>query len=95
VSFASPNRHICEVVFELGEDVGLKAGGQIDVAEHSLAGMVASLLEGITYQLPKPPSRSTWILETLIPHIRKINAIFAMFRVFSIIWNFFRIFQRL
>jgi hypothetical protein len=41
VNVASPNRHICEVVFELREDVGLKAGGQIDSAERSLAGMVA------------------------------------------------------
>ena len=24
VDVASPNRHICEVVFELGEDVGLR-----------------------------------------------------------------------
>jgi hypothetical protein len=45
VNIESPNRHICEVVIaiELGEDVGLRAGGQIDSAEHSLAGMVASL----------------------------------------------------
>jgi hypothetical protein len=43
-------------------------------------------LEGITHQPPRPLSRSTWILETLMPQIRKINAIFAMFRVFSIIW---------
>ncbi len=32
MNVASPNRHICEFVFELGEDVGLKAGGQIDLA---------------------------------------------------------------
>jgi hypothetical protein len=37
VSVASQNRDICEVVFELGEDVGLKAGGQIDSAKRSLA----------------------------------------------------------
>ena len=43
---------IYEVVFELGEDVGLKAGGQIDVAEHSLAGMVASLLRVRRHHLP-------------------------------------------
>jgi hypothetical protein len=40
VNVASPNRHIYKVVFKLGEDVRLKAGGQI---EHSLAGMMASL----------------------------------------------------
>ena len=38
----SLNRHICEVVVELQEDVGLKAGGRIDSAERSLAGMVVS-----------------------------------------------------
>jgi hypothetical protein len=43
VNITSPNRHICEVVVELGEDVGFRAGGQIDSAERSLAGMVASL----------------------------------------------------
>jgi len=37
------NRHICEVAVKLQEDVGLKAGGQIDSAERSLARMVASL----------------------------------------------------
>jgi hypothetical protein len=30
VNIASPNRHICKVIFELGEDVGLKAGSQIN-----------------------------------------------------------------
>jgi hypothetical protein len=42
-------------------------------------------LEGITHQPPTPPSRSTWILETVTPQIQKINTIFAMFRVFSTI----------
>jgi hypothetical protein len=37
------NRYICEVVVELQEDVGLKAGGRIDSAERSLAGIVVSL----------------------------------------------------
>jgi hypothetical protein len=36
VNVALLNRYICEVVFKLGEDVG----GQIDSAEHSLAGML-------------------------------------------------------
>jgi hypothetical protein len=44
-------------------------------------------VEGITHQPPKPPSRSTWILETLTPQNRKINVIFAILRVFSIIWG--------
>ena len=39
----SLNRQIYEVVVKLQEDVGLKAGGQIDSAERSLAGIVASL----------------------------------------------------
>jgi hypothetical protein len=43
MSVASPNRDVCQVVVELGEDAGLKAGGYIDSAERSLAGMVASL----------------------------------------------------
>ena len=30
------------------------------------------VLEGITHQPPKPPPRSTWILETLTPQVRKI-----------------------
>lgn len=38
----SLNRHICEVVVKLQEDIGLKAGGLIDSAERSLAGIVAS-----------------------------------------------------
>jgi hypothetical protein len=46
-------------------------------------------LDRITHQPPKPPSRSTWILETLTPQSRKINAIFVIFRAFSIIWIFF------
>jgi hypothetical protein len=44
VNVASLNRHICKVVFELGEDVGLKAGGQVEFGERSLVGVVASLL---------------------------------------------------
>ena len=40
MNVASLNRHICEVVIKLQEDVGLKAGGQIDSAERSLAGIV-------------------------------------------------------
>jgi hypothetical protein len=43
MNVASPNRHTYEVVFELREDVGLEAGGQIDSAERSLAGIVALL----------------------------------------------------
>jgi hypothetical protein len=43
VNVESLNRHISEVVVKLQEDVGLKAGGQIDSAERSLTGMVASL----------------------------------------------------
>ena len=53
---ASPNRHICEVVFELGEDVGLKAGGQIDSAKRSLARMVASMFIAATVRT-KPATR--------------------------------------
>ena len=37
-----PNRHKCETAVELGEHFRLTAGGQIDSAERSLAGMVAS-----------------------------------------------------
>jgi hypothetical protein len=29
-------------------------------------------IEGITHQPPKPPFRSTWILETLTPQNRKL-----------------------
>jgi hypothetical protein len=43
VNVESLSRHICEEVVKLQEDVGLKAGGQIDLAERSLAGLVASL----------------------------------------------------
>jgi hypothetical protein len=42
-------------VFELKEDVGLKAGGQIDLAEHSLAGMVALFI--VTSLRTKPAKR--------------------------------------
>jgi hypothetical protein len=42
VNVESLDRLICEVVVKLQEDVGLKAGGQIDSAERSLAGVVAS-----------------------------------------------------
>jgi hypothetical protein len=53
-----------------------------------------SHLEGITHQPPTRPSRSAWILETLTPQIRKINMIFAMFRVFSIILIFYFYFPK-
>jgi hypothetical protein len=41
-------------------------------------------IEGITHQPPTPISRSTWILETLMPQIRKINDIR---NVSSILYN--------
>jgi hypothetical protein len=43
VNVESLNRQIYGVVVKLQEDVGLEAGGQIDSAERSLVGMVASL----------------------------------------------------
>jgi hypothetical protein len=48
VNVESLNRHICEVVIKLGEDVGLKASGQIDSAKRSLAGIVASLFIAVS-----------------------------------------------
>jgi hypothetical protein len=56
VNITSPNRHICEVVFELGKDIRLKAGGQIDSAKRSLAGIVASLFI-VTSLRTKPAKR--------------------------------------
>ena len=40
MNVAPPNRHICKV--ELGEDVGLKAGGQVDFGERSLVCIVVA-----------------------------------------------------
>jgi hypothetical protein len=57
VNAASPNRHTCKAVFELGEDVGLKADGQVDFGERSLVGVVASLL--LTASARTKPAKHT------------------------------------
>jgi hypothetical protein len=61
---------ICEVVFELGEDVGLKAGGQIDSAERSLAGMVASLFIAASVRT-KPAKRKGFAADATL-HVTSI-----------------------
>ena len=49
-------------------------------------------LEGFTPQPSIPLKRSTWKLKALMPQLRRNNTIFAIFRVFYIIWEVFRIF---
>jgi hypothetical protein len=58
-SFLRSKRRIIGPRFEalkekriIGEDVGLKAGGQIDSAERSLAGIVASLFIAASVREP-------------------------------------------
>ena len=53
VNVAPPNQRIFKVVFKLGEDIRLKASGQI---EHSLAGMMASLFIAASVRI-KPATR--------------------------------------
>jgi hypothetical protein len=48
VNVKSLNQYIYKVVVKLQEDVRLKAGGQIDLAERSLTGIVASLFIAVS-----------------------------------------------
>ena len=73
-----------------------KTGGLLATAiGETVLWQMCQRAEGVTHQSLTPPSRSTWILETLTLQIRRINTIFTIFRVFSIIWKVFRILQRL